>query len=380
MGFRPEVAEAIGEDRAAEAWSSAEILIAMADDAPAAASNVVHRVVELEATNREDAGVELMAMIRASRDPRQPSRWWSAFPLQGRDGRFRAIASPYFQHQASDNSPDLRFAFPLSAIHLRLGAWWSNHVWRAAELARGARDGLDQWNILVAAACARSLLEGAAYIAVETPEILRLWDGLKSKGHPRSGEVTTFLSELENRTMSAHYSSKLLSKPKSKGEPNEFLEARSILSYMEKIAKCEPASDVSSIYAFLCDAIHPSFGSAMRYCVHQQSDALVFLEHYYRDPLPHTYSGGNNYPPCIAEAAAGAISLAAGWLNRDLPTVRWLMDDIYLTAELQPPSGDLLFPWSITAAQRNAACPCGSGRKSKRCVHRWGLPGTPPAD
>lgn len=352
----------------------------MADDAPAAASNVVHRVVELEATSYEQARTELMALIRETRDPRQPARWWSAIPLQGSDGRFRAMASPYFRHDAADNSRDIRFAFPLSGIHLRLGAWWSNHVWRAAELARGARDGLDQWNILVAAACARSLLEGAAYVAVETPEILGLWDGLKSRGHPHSDEVTTFLGELERRTMSAHYSSKLNAKPKAKGEPNAYLEAKSIQGYMDQIGKRETGSDVNAIYAFLCDAIHPSFGSAMRYCVHQQKNAMVFLEHYYRNPLQHTYSAGNNYPPCIAEAAAGAIALSAELLNRDLPTVRWLMDDIYLTAELQAPSAEVIFPWAITAAQRNATCPCGSGRKSKRCVHRWGLPGTPPAD
>lgn len=27
--------------------------------------------------------------------------------------------------------------------------------------------------------------------------------------------------------------------------------------------------------------------------------------------------------------------------------------------------------------ERNATCPCGSGRKFKRCVHRWGEAGIP---
>ncbi len=264
---------------------------------------------------------------------------------------------------------------------MRLGALWLNHLWRAAELAQGARDGLERWTILVAAACARSLLEGSAYLAIELPEVFRLWDSVKSEGHPRADAVNTFLSELLKRTMTAHYSTKLLQDKKRKGEEKSFLESRSAQTYIEKLGRRDKDSHADAIYAFLCDAIHPSFGSAMTYCTLFETDVLQShrVERYYRRPLPHILSADNTFPPYIAEAVAEAIILAARLLNRDLPALRWLVDDVYLTAELQPPPDELIFPWTINKPERNSLCPCGSGRKFKRCVHRWGLRGTLPA-
>ncbi|MET9833698.1 SEC-C metal-binding domain-containing protein [Streptomyces sp. NPDC006385] len=53
------------------------------------------------------------------------------------------------------------------------------------------------------------------------------------------------------------------------------------------------------------------------------------------------------------------------------------MDDIGLTAEVQG-LNRLCCAGGGQPPQRNAPCPCGTGRKYKRCVHRWGQPGTPP--
>ena len=379
MGFRPEVAEALGADRAANAWAGAEDLIAMAEASPDAASNVLYQVLELRATNHEEAEREISAKLQAS-GAASRSRDWSGIPLESADGRFGALVSPYFRHHSPKNSEDGVYAFRLAEIHMRLGVWWLNHTWRAAELAKGARDGLQRWDVLIAAASARSLLEGAAYLTVELPEIIRLWDGLKSKGHPKSDEVTTFLRELTSKTFTAHYSTKLMTLNKSKGKERSSLESRSVQTYIEKIAKQNP--DAGIMYGILCDAIHPSFGSALRYCTEVVEDRLKSqrLEQYHRNALPHTLVAGNTLPPVIAEAAAEAMTLSAQLLRQDLRAIRWLIDDIYLTAELQPPSAGLNFPWAIKTPERNTPCPCGSGRKFKRCVHRWGLPGTSPAE
>lgn len=379
MGFEPEIAHALGAKRAARAWAGAEDLIVMAEAAPVAASTVRHNVMELRATNDGEAGLEIRSTLETFGSTSR-TRSWTALRMERADGRFGILVSPFFRHGAPLNSEEAILAFDLSEIHMRLGVWWLNHVWRAAELARGAREGLQRWDILVAVACARSLLEGAAYLAVKIPEIVRNWDGLKSNEHPGSDEVSMFLADLKTETYTAHYATKIAALNGSTKKERSVLESRSVQTYIDKLAKQVPAT--SGIYERLCNAIHPSFGSALRYCAQMEEGVLNShrIETYYRDPLPHTLMGGNDLRPWIAEAAAEAVTLAADVLMRDLPVLRWLIDDIYLTAELQPPSEAISFPWAITTPERNSLCSCGSGRKSKRCVHRWGLPGTYPVD
>jgi hypothetical protein len=162
MTFNTEVTDALGAERAATAWASVENLLAMADAAPSATNTVSYIPIRLDATSQGEANEELISRIRAAKVPGEPARSWSGIALDMGEGRFTAVASPFFNHEASEESRDLRSAFLLSEVHMRLGALWLNHLWRAAELAQGARDGLQCWTVLVAAACARSLLEGAA--------------------------------------------------------------------------------------------------------------------------------------------------------------------------------------------------------------------------
>ncbi|MET8925238.1 SEC-C metal-binding domain-containing protein [Streptomyces sp. NPDC004623] len=55
------------------------------------------------------------------------------------------------------------------------------------------------------------------------------------------------------------------------------------------------------------------------------------------------------------------------------------MDDIGLTAELHGLNRLSYAGGSDRSPQRSDTWPCGSGRKYKRCVHRWGQPSTPPS-
>nr|WP_237558089.1 SEC-C metal-binding domain-containing protein [Streptomyces sp. SID5470] len=54
------------------------------------------------------------------------------------------------------------------------------------------------------------------------------------------------------------------------------------------------------------------------------------------------------------------------------------MGDLGLTAEIHGLNRLSYAGDSDQPPQRSDACPCGSGRKYKRCVHRWGQPSTPP--
>lgn len=62
----------------------------------------------------------------------------------------------------------------------------------------------------------------------------------------------------------------------------------------------------------------------------------------------------------------------------DLARARWVVVDLGLTADLAS-SIELQATLAYKRPERNEQCPCGSGRKFKRCVHRWGQSGTPVA-
>ena len=61
----------------------------------------------------------------------------------------------------------------------------------------------------------------------------------------------------------------------------------------------------------------------------------------------------------------------------DLGVLRWLFNDLGITSKVAFQT-DLKYFGRFPKPGVNDLCPCGSGKKFKKCVHRWGPSGMPP--
>jgi Reverse transcriptase (RNA-dependent DNA polymerase) len=94
-------------------------------------------------------------------------------------------------------------------LHPRMSAWSLLHRWRAEELATGATRALADWQLMSAAALARSLLEGAMAFAWEAAKMESIWTEMKATGPPLVGEEISFREPLDAALESAQIGSRL---------------------------------------------------------------------------------------------------------------------------------------------------------------------------
>jgi hypothetical protein len=363
--------EALGIDRARGTEEGTQKLLDRADAAPQHSDSLTHLVIPLSSRDPAAQGRELEQLLKPD-----PSREWSYVTFVNADGTRSARASPWFRQNAALGSAEWLITFTLSDLYMRLGAWWLTQLWRGTELATGARDALGQWTVLVAAACARSLLEGAAHLAEEVPQLIEMWDDFKRSGSPTVESLNGFVQKLNQRLTTLQYASRV---GQGQGRPPK-IQSTNAITYIQKLAKRRTDFEVVDTYEWLCDAVHPSFGSGTTYCaVHLRDNAgSHILEHYARYPLRPLLSRREKLEPIVAQKAADAVILATDVLDQELGHARWVLDDVGLTTEV---AETLLLDFPLAhhpLPERNSRCPCGSGRKSKRCVHRWGQPGTVP--
>jgi hypothetical protein len=343
--------------------------VQLADDAPTFTESLTHLLLPLKTTGAAAQAQEIEHLIKPD-----PADEWSYITFGSPDGKKFAKGSPFMHRMGTLGSEEWMITFTLSEQFMRLGAWWFTQVWRAAELATAARSALTDWNVLASAACARSLFEGAAYLADELPALIRLWDGFKREGEPSIQSLNLFVQELNKRVTTLQYASRI---GQSKKEPGQ-VQSKNVMTYMQKLHKRETATDVMGTYEWLCDAVHPSFGSASTYIAASLRDnaGTHVYERYERHPLETLVTMSRGLHPRVAQKAADAIVLATHVLCEDLARARWVIEDLCLTADIAK-ALKLKVTLAHSKPERNAACPCGSGRKFKRCVHRWGEAGVP---
>ncbi|AVH60868.1 hypothetical protein C4B68_39815 [Streptomyces dengpaensis] len=372
MSFEERVVRALGKQRADRVRAAARQLMTLADHDAQSTQAVVHINVPLHAHNAHEATTELANLLNAA----APDETWTFVTISHPDGTWTGKASPFMQDTSRLGSRDWIAHFALSDLHMRLAAWRLTQLWRAAELAEQTVESLGCWRLLVAAACSRSLLEGAAALTHETTLLHQAWDTFKQAGPPTTASLTQFSADLNNRLAKLQYASRV---GQSSGRP-PVLQSTNVMTYINKLAKNTTTVDVLDLYEWLCDAVHPSFGSATTYTVLRASDRpkTHAIEQYARHPLQPLAASGYAVQPTVAHAAADALVLAAEVVHNSLSLVKWTMDDIGLTAEIQSLNRLPYAGSSDQPPQRSDPCPCGSGRKYKRCVHRWGQPGTPP--
>ncbi|MEX3647619.1 YecA family protein [Mycolicibacterium porcinum] len=363
------VATALGNRRLDRLNENTERIVQLADSVPAFTESLTHLLLPLKTTGAAAQAKEIEHLINP--DPRDE---WSYITFGSPDGRKFAKGSPFMHRMGSLGSNEWFITFTLSEQFMRLGAWWFTQVWRAAELASAARGALNDWSVLTAAACARSLLEGAAYLADELPALIGLWDGFKRQGDPSIESLNTFVQELNTHITTLQYASRI---GQSKKQPG-LVQSKNVMTYMRKLDKRETTSDVMDIYEWLCDAVHPSFGSASTYIAASLRDnaRTHVFERYERHPLETLVTMSRGLHPRVAQKAADAIIMATRILSEDLVRARWVVEDLCLTADVAK-ALKLKATLAHSRPGRNATCPCGSGRKFKRCVHRWGEVGIP---
>ncbi|MGA5454562.1 YecA family protein [Streptomyces umbrinus] len=373
MSFEERVVRALGRERASRAQAAAQQLMALADNDAESTQAAAHINVPLHSHNANDASAELAHLLNAA----APDETWTFVTASHPDGTWSGKASPFLQDTSRLGSRDWIAHFALSDLHMRLAAWRLTHLWRAAELAEQTVESLGRWRLLVAAACSRSLLEGAAALTNETARLSDTWDAFKQAGPPTTDSLTRFSTELNNHLAKLQYASRV---GQSSGRP-PVLQSTNVMTYINKLAKSTTTFDVIDLYEWLCDAVHPSFGSATTYTVLRASDRpkTHAIEQYARHPLEPLAASGYALQPTVAHAAADALVLTADAMQDSLSLLKWTMDDIGLTTEIQGINRLSYAGDSGQPPQRSDPCPCGSGRKYKRCVHRWGRPGTPPS-
>lgn len=364
------VAAAIGNQRLGRLNDYTDRIVRLADSAPSFTESLTHLLLPLKSTGAAAQAREIERLINPD-----PNDEWNYITFGSPDGgRKFAKGNPWMHRMGSLGSEDWMITFTLSEQFMRLGAWWFTQLWRAAELATAARVALTNWNVLTAAACARSLLEGAAYLADELPALVSLWDDFKRQGDPSVENLNLFVQELNRRVTTLQYASRI---GQSDNRPGG-VQSKNVLTYMQKLGRRETAADVMEIYEWLCDAVHPSFGSASTYIAAAFRDKAKthVLERYERNPLETLVTISMGLHPRVAENAADAIILASRILCEDLSRARWVVEDLCLTADIAK-ALKLKATLAHPRPERNAKCPCGSGRKFKRCVHQWGESGMP---
>jgi SEC-C motif len=365
MVFDPLVIGALGSQRAKKVNEASEGLQRLVEAAPQASTVVVHIPVDLRAKTALEAVEELAARLERM----DPSENWVYETARKPDNTHIGKASPFISSSNTVGTDEWFTYFLLSDLHTRLSGWWLTQLWRAADLTAGALTAIADWNILVAAAWSRSLLEGAAAFMAETEAIADEWDVFKRAGTPTRRSAEIFFETFNEKVARLLYASRL-SAVKDKSPS---LLSTNVLTYIKKLARKTEDYDVIDIYEWLCDAVHPSFGSSTAYVVinKKHNTGTHVVQEFAHRPLPELAKTDFATTPTVAHAAADAIIIAGRLLLDYLAKARWLVYDFGMTSEVAF-NMRLNYYGRVGIPGRNERCPCGSGRKFKACVHRWG--------
>jgi hypothetical protein len=338
-------------------------------EAPNMALAIFYPGLRLESRSLEDACVELRSRV-LSTTADQKLQWVVEVDPRP-DNRFMGYASPYIR--GANPEIDTGILFTFSALLTGLNVFRLTALWRAHEFAEAFCDAFSKRRMLTAAACARSLLEGVATFAGTTQKALTSWDNLKASGRPSSlKQVGEFYDEFRGYLHVAQHASRI------DGLEKHAPRATNVMTHVEKVAKVG-GDKIKASYHWLSDAVHGSFGSNIVYHVSLQKrgGGSVVTEDYARDPEHLVDADASSLSNIIPEQALDATIFSAQLVISELELVRWLIHDIGLTTGLAFRSTPN-YPCHTPLPERNASCPCGSGRKFKKCVHTWGESGRPP--
>ena len=180
--------------------------------------------------------------------------------------------------------------------------------------------------------------------------------------------------DLSDALIQAQYGSRITGLSEA-GEPA--VQRTNVLTLLNKFLKARADSDELSLsYEWLCDAVHPSFGSQTAYVRVRAADPLrsTFQTVIARKAVPERKRAPITEPD-VAHAAATAAAVAAHEFVLAAPAFSRLVFDYGLTTGVAFAPLPDYFGHVERRPSRNDPCPCGSGKKYKNCVHAWGASG-----
>jgi hypothetical protein len=337
-------------------------------------------LAEVGATTESTIAVSLQP-VHVSADPVEILRhgkqlYAEGYTTIGRTGtdRFRLFA--YEGAPRRGRNPAEAHEFLWLQVHTYLTAWWSISAWRVRQLADAASALLDEGQLVAAASCARSLLETAATLKMDEGEIRQRWGDCRrfapTGDHPLPSDPYRLLND---------YVAEMMFGGKFKDEiPRDIATLmanpptrKSVQTPMDRLAKTD--ASVGPAYEMLCNTVHPSVGGVLSYISGmRKAGPGEFQVEFRRDAAREvSESSGNS----VTNAVHAGIVAGVNWSTRALDDALRVCDDIALTTDA-PRQARTPYWRATVPTDRNALCPCRSGRKTKACGHLWGSESYPP--
>jgi len=366
MDFSVQIVAMLGEQRVTDLTLRLDRMEAHIARAPDRASWIRHLKIPLAGGDAVSAQNNLISTLRGS-----GPNWFFATAV-ATDGTHFGYASNIFLPQPS-NLLDSLGQLLLFDVYTSFGGWWVSHVWRATDLVRAAISCLESWQVIPGAACARSLVEGIAAFTVEGEEMLKKWSEFKALGPPDLDAVKAFQILFSAKLNQAQFGTRV-GELASNSAAN--LKRTHINDLLREFSK-RVGGNILTNYEWLCDAVHPSFGSQTAYVVTQgvhSTGATFAADLAHRPDLAQSKSP--KIEPTVAWATVDTLIDSIDTFLEEAPRLRWLIDDLGLTTGVAFISNEAFIGRQAPFAE-NDICPCGRGIPASECQHKWGRVAVP---
>jgi len=244
--------------------------------------------------------------------------------------------------------------------------------WRVQQLIEGLTSALASWNITIAAASARGLMETACAWFIESKEIADKW---KSSTRVSTQNLETLLAargELAKSVAQVFAGTRLPGLLKV----DKSFERKNVLTFIKKTANTLEYAALIEQYEELCDAVHPSFGSTEMFWaeagINEEAQQVRVL-------LSRTAAGQpgdkRTQPIVPGSGLIFTIISSATWacerLLSDLQQFEIFCRDVCLTCRIHTLKE--LDYWAVVSPTGlYEPCACGSGKTTRFCIHEFG--------
>lgn len=274
---------------------------------------------------------------------------------------------------------DLLLARGLFDVHSAMAALLTVKSWRADQLVESLVSSLNDWNLSASAALVRALLETAAAFAVESDEIISVWNGLKTRRVKTVDELLAVRQDLFKASVQSFWGTRLspILDQVKKGELKSNIQRTNILTLVQKACKRWGTPQLHDTYEVLCDAVHPSWGSGE--CFWSETGVNERLRQM-RIVLNKKARGkgvgvAGESKDSFGSELPRAIFIAGTWsiarLGADLQRFGQMVKDLCLTGKVFHLK-ELDYFGLVSPTDTYSRCACGSGAKSRFCNHTFG--------
>lgn len=142
----------------------------------------------------------------------------------------------------------------------------------------------------------------------------------------------------------------------------EYLIQKNILSYLKRLSKNPNASELFEVYEYLCEAAHPNVVGYTRF---QGREGIKDGNHIIVHLSPDLSTGESQAGNKLLEQTLWAFGWSAVCLRNGFHIVQKSIENIDKRYHIRRKARNFAMPRAKIG--RNEPCPCGSGKKFKRC-------------